>query len=95
MIVRKPSNDICATCYKYHMWQKGGGMFCHGIEGEGEKDDNNDSDYKSDYDHGDDWDPEELLVDSEEEDSNNNNDNNITTTWRKMPTDTLQVNVPT
>ena len=27
MIVRKPSNDICATCYKYHMWQKGGGIF--------------------------------------------------------------------
>ena len=27
MIVRKSSNDICATCYKYHMWQKGGGIF--------------------------------------------------------------------
>ena len=37
MIVRKPSNDICATCYKYHMWQKGGRMFCHGIEGEKKK----------------------------------------------------------
>ena len=39
MIVRKPLNDICATCYKYHMWQKGGGMFCHAIEGEEERED--------------------------------------------------------
>ena len=45
MIIRKPSNDICATCYKYHMWQKGGGMFCHGIEGEEEKEDDDDSEY--------------------------------------------------
>ena len=30
MIVRKSSNDICGTGYKFHMWQKGGGMFCHG-----------------------------------------------------------------
>ena len=54
------------------MWQKSGGMFCHEIEGQ----DDDDSDYKSDYDHGDDWDQEELLVDSEDEDSNNNNDDN-------------------
>ena len=68
MIVRKPSNDVCATCYKYHMWQKGGGMFCHEIEGQ----DDDDSDYESDYDHDDDWDPEELVIDSEEEDNNDN-----------------------
>ena len=55
MIVRKSSNDICATSYKYHMWQKGGGIFCHGIEGEEEKEENdNNSEYKDDYNHGDD-----------------------------------------
>ena len=69
MIVRKPSNDICATCYKYHMWQKGGGMFCHEIEGQ----DDDDSEYEDDYDHGDDWDPEELVIDSDNNDDNNNN----------------------
>ena len=48
MIVRDLSNDICATCYKYHMWQNGGGMFCHGIEG---KEEDNYLDYESDFDH--------------------------------------------
>ena len=71
IIVRKPSNDICATCYQYHMWQKGGGMFCHGIEGIEEKEEDDDSDYESDFDHEDDWDPEELVIGSEEEDNNN------------------------
>ena len=68
MIVRNPSNDICGTCYKYHMWQKGGGMFCHGIEGEEEKEEDDrdiDPDYKDDYDHEDNWDPEELVINSE------------------------------
>ena len=69
MIVRKPSNDICATCYKYQMWQKGGGMFCCGIEGE----DDDDSEYEDDCYHGDDWDTEELLVDSDANNANNNN----------------------
>ena len=69
MIVRKPSNDICATCYKYHMWQKGGGMFCHAIE---EVDD--DSEYEDDYDHGDDWDTEELVIDSDNNDDNDDMD---------------------
>ena len=54
MIVRKSLNNICATCYKYHMWQKGGGMFCRGKEGEEEKEEDDDSEYKEDYDHGDD-----------------------------------------
>ena len=58
------------------MWQKGDGIFCHGIEGEKEKEEDDDSDYEDNYDHGDDWDPEELLVDSEGEDSNNDNNNN-------------------
>ena len=39
MVVRKASNDICGTCYKFHMWQKGGGMICHGVEEEKEEDD--------------------------------------------------------
>ena len=80
MIVRKSSNDICATCYEYHMWQKGGGMFCHGVEAEEEEKVDDDSvvdpDYKKDYDRGDDWDPEKLLVDSEEKDDDDNNNNN-------------------
>ena len=67
MIVRKPSNDICATCYKYHMWQKGGGMFCHEIK------EDDDSEYEDDYNHGDDWDTEELVIDSDVDDDDNNN----------------------
>ena len=64
MIVRKPSNDICGTCYKYHMWQKGGGIFYHGVEeGEEEVGSDLDPEYENDYDHGDNWDPEELLLD--------------------------------
>ena len=68
MIVRNPSNDICGTCYKFHMWQKGGGMFCHGVEAEVEEekaDDDSgvDPDYKYNNNHGDNWDTEELLVD--------------------------------
>ena len=59
------------------MWQKGGGMFCHGIEGEEEKEDNNDSDYESNFDHEDDWGLEELVLNSEEEEENNCNDNNM------------------
>ena len=38
------------------MWQKGGGIFCHGVEGEEEEeeaDSDLDSDYEDDYDHGD------------------------------------------
>ena len=73
MIVRKSSNDICATCYKYHMWQKGGGMFCHGIEGEEEKEEDDDSDYESNFDHEDNWDPEELVIDLEEDEESNDN----------------------
>ena len=46
-------------------------FFCHTIE----EVDDDDSDYKSDYDHGDDWDPEELLVDSEEDNDDDNNNN--------------------
>ena len=45
------------------MWQKCGGMFCHGVEGEEEKvedDSDLDLDYKDNYDHCDNWDPEEL-----------------------------------
>lgn len=57
--------------------KKGGGMFCHGTEGEEEKaeeDSNANPDYKDKYDHGDNWDPEELLGDSDdkEEESINN-----------------------
>ena len=77
MIVKKSSNDICATCYKYHMWQKGDGMFCHGIEREEEKEEDNDSDYKSDFDHEDDWDQEELVINSEEEEEFKDDDNNM------------------
>ena len=76
MIVRKSSNDICATCYKYHMWQKGGGMLCRGIEGEEEKEEDGDLEYKDNYDHGDDWDTEELVIDSDDDDDDNNNNNN-------------------
>ena len=59
------------------MWQKGGSMFCHGIEGEGEKEEDDrdiDPDYKDNYDHEDDWDPEELLVNSEEEEKEQEED---------------------
>ena len=50
------------------MLKKGGGMFCHSVEEEeGEDDSNIDLDYKDNYDHGDHWDPKDLLVDSEEE----------------------------
>ena len=78
MIVRKSSNDIiCGTCYKYHIWQKGGGIICHGIEGEEEKEEDNNSAYKDDYNRRDDWDPEELVINSEEEEENNDNNNNI------------------
>ena len=69
MIVRKPSNDICATCYKYHMWQKGGGMFCHEIDGQ----DDDDLEYEDNYNHGDDWDTEELVINSDVNDDDNNN----------------------
>ena len=48
------------------MWQKGGGMFCHAIE-----EVNVDSEFDDDYDHGDDWDTKELVIESEEEDNNN------------------------
>ena len=51
-------------------------MFCRGIEGEGEKEEEDrdiNPDYRDNYDHGDNWDPEELLVDSEEEEESNNN----------------------
>ena len=44
-----------------------------GVDSEEKEVNDNDLDYKSDYDHGDDWDPEELLVDSDEEDDDNNN----------------------
>ena len=50
-------------------------MFCHGVEGEEEKAENDsdvDPDYKDDYDHGDDWDPEELLVDSDDKEEESN-----------------------
>ena len=73
MIVRNSSNDICAMCYKYHMWQKGGGMYCHGIEREEKKEEEGNLDYKDDYNHGDDWDAEELVVNSEDEESNDDN----------------------
>ena len=81
MIVRKSSNDICATRYKYHMWQKGGGMFCHGVEVEekeekADDDSDLDLDYKGDYNHSGNWDPEELLVKVEEEEEEEINDNN-------------------
>ena len=66
------------------MWQKSGGMFCHGVEAEEEQEKADDDskicpDYKDNYNHSDNWDLEELLVDSEEkeeEESNNNNINN-------------------
>ena len=52
-------------------------MFCHGIEGEGEKvegDSDLDSDYYEDgYDHVDNWDLEELVVNLEDEEESNNN----------------------
>ena len=51
-------------------------MFCHGIEGEEEKEDNNDLDYKEDYNHEDNWDPEELVINLEEE-NNNDDDKNM------------------
>ena len=64
MIVWKPSNDICGTWYKFHMWQKGGRIYCCGIEWEWEgeeeeeekveNDSDLDPDYKDNYDHGDD-----------------------------------------
>ena len=60
------------------MWQKYGGLFCHGIEGEEEKEEDDrdiNPDYKDDYDHGDDWDLEELLVYSEEKEKESNNNN--------------------
>ena len=59
------------------MWQNASGMFFHGEEGEEEKaeDDRDlDLDYKDDYDHEDNWDQEELLVDNKEVESNNNNE---------------------
>ena len=34
------------------------GIFCLGVEGEEEDDSDLDSDYKDDYDYGDNWDPE-------------------------------------
>ena len=34
LIIRKAANNICSTCYQCNMWHKGGGMFCHGVEGE-------------------------------------------------------------
>ena len=80
MIVRKVLSDTCGTCYKFHMWQKGGEIFCHGVEGEVEKvedDGDIDPDYKDNYDHGDDWDPEELLVNSGEEEESNNKEEDI------------------
>ena len=70
MIVRKAQIDVCGTCYKFHVWQKGGGIFCHGVEGEEEDDSDLDSDYEDDYDHGDNWGPEALLVDSDDDGSN-------------------------
>ena len=54
MIVRKPSNDICGTCYKFHMRQKGGGMCCRGVEGKEEKEEDDsglDLDYEDDCDY--------------------------------------------
>ena len=52
-------------------------MFYHRIEGEEEKVEDNsdlDPDYKDNYDHGDNWDLEDLVVDSEnEEESNDDN----------------------
>ena len=55
-------------------------MFCRGVEEEEKEDDDSDidPDCKDNYDHGDNWDPEELLVDleEEEEEENNNNNNN-------------------
>ena len=75
MIVRKAQSDVCGTCYKFHMWQKGGGIFCHGVEGEEEEeeaDSDLDSDYEDDYDHGDNQDPEELLVDSDDDEVGSN-----------------------
>ena len=51
------------------MWQKGGGMFCCGVEEkeevekEKEDDDSNiDPDYKDNYDHGYDWDLDEFVA---------------------------------
>ena len=65
----KASNDIYNTCYKFYMQQKGGGMFCHGVEGQEEKEEDDsdlDLDYKDNYDHWDDWEREELLSDKED-----------------------------
>ena len=61
------------------MWQKGGGMFCHGVEAEEEKVEGNsdlDPDYEDNYDHGDQLDPEELVVDSEDEEEGESNKDN-------------------
>ena len=57
-------------------WQN----FCHGVKGEEEKVEDGsdlDLDYKFDFYHEDDWDPEELVIDLEEEEENNDNDNNM------------------
>ena len=56
------AHAIDFTCGK-----KGGGIFCHGVEGEEEDDSDLDSDYEDDYDHGDNQDLEELLVDSDDD----------------------------
>lgn len=44
------AHAINFTCGK-----KGGGFFCHDVEGEEEDDSDLDSDYEDDYDHGDNW----------------------------------------
>ena len=66
------AHAIDFTCGK-----KGGGIFCHGVEGEEEEeeaDSDLDSDYEDDYDHGDNQDPEELLVDSDDDEVGSNDE---------------------
>ena len=62
------------------MWQKGSGIFCHGVEGEEEKEEDDsdlDPDYKDDYDYGNVWDREELLLDKEDEEEMEDKADNI------------------
>ena len=58
------------------MWQKGGGKFCHGIEGEEEKEEDDrdiNPDYEDDYDHEDNWGSEELVINLKDKERSNNN----------------------
>ena len=63
------AHAINFTCGK-----KGGGIFCHGVEGEEEDDSDLDSDYEDDYDHRDNWGPEALLVDSDDDEVGSNDE---------------------